>query len=349
MPPTTPAGGRIRWGWTLAAAALAAIGFLALVASPAQAQTGFSTVCYFNSGPRAGTNFDYARMGLTPLPVGSFCQDGAGSTGVVVAGTGGASRMPATPPLAPAPSGGASRMPAAPLLAPSPSGGAPAPQPLAAPIVPFSRPPAAADGAPPAAHSPPPPPAPRPVTFAGGSVRKAVVTPADPLPQPGFGLYVYILPEREVDVSIQRGIEEFHRCLDPAAAGEARKTIALMILPTRGPAAPEVDTALAHDLVRTAIADERIDTREVYVVAANSPLIRGFRADPRALTVITLGRIAPTFVGTWLAGLQGLIEQGRIESPATLALRVRSLLVEVNAVGSLIGITPAGAAPYKCL
>src|SRR5439155_18582921 len=156
--------------------------------------------------------------------------------------------------------------------------------------------------APPAAHSPPPPPAPRPVTFAGGSVRKAVVTPADPLPQPGFGLYVYILPEREVDVSIQRGIEEFHRCLDPAAAGEARKTIALMILPTRGPAAPEVDTALAHDLVRTAIADERIDTREVYVVAANSPLIRGFRADPRALTVITLGRIAPTFVGTWLAG-----------------------------------------------
>src|SRR5437016_8482074 len=118
MPPTTPAGGRIRWGWTLAAAALAAIGFLALVPSPAQAQRGFSTVCYFSSGPRAGTNFDYARMGLRPLPVGSFCQDGAGSTGVVVASTG--------PLLAPAPSGGASRMPAAPLLAPAPSGGAPA-------------------------------------------------------------------------------------------------------------------------------------------------------------------------------------------------------------------------------
>jgi hypothetical protein len=67
------------------------------------------------------------------------------------------------------------------------------------------------------------------------------------------------------------------------------------------------------------------------------------------VTVITLGRIAPTFIGTWLARLQGLIEQGRIESPAVLALRVRSLLVEVNAMGSLIGVTPAEAATYKCL
>jgi len=32
-----------------------------------------------------------------------------------------------------------------------------------------------------------------------------------------------------------------------------------------------------------------------------------------------------------------------------LALRVRSLLVEVNAMGSLIGVTPAEAATYKCL
>ena len=39
----------------------------------------------------------------------------------------------------------------------------------------------------------------------------------------------------------------------------------------------------------------------------------------------------------------------RIESPAVLALRVRSLLVEVNAMGSLIGVTPAEAATYKCL
>jgi hypothetical protein len=188
------------------------------------------------------------------------------------------------------------------------------------------------------------------VTFAaGGSVRKAVVTPANPLPQAGFGLYVYILPEREVDSSILRGIEEFHRCLDLAGVGEAPRTIALMILPTRGPAVPQVDRALSHDLVRTAIADDQIDTREVYVAATNAPLVRGVRADPQAVTVITLGRIAPSFIGTWLARLQGLIEQGRIESPAVLALRVRSLLVEVNAIGSLIGVTPAEAATYKCL
>src|SRR5205814_252235 len=111
-------------------------------------------------------------------------------------------------------------------------------------------------------------------------VRKAVVTPANPLPHAGFGLYVYILPEREVDSAILRGIEEFHRCLDPAGVGEAPRTIALMILPTRGPAVPQVDRALSHDLVRTAIADDQIDTREVYVAATNAPLVRGVR-EPR--------------------------------------------------------------------
>src|SRR5439155_958808 len=148
-------------------------------------------------------------------------------------------------------------------------------------------PPAYAPAAPGPVYAPPP----RPVTFAaGGSVRKAVVTPANPLPQPGFGLYVYILPEREVDSSILRGIEEFHRCLDPAGVGEAPRTIALMILPTRGPAALQVDPALSHDLVRTAIADDQIDPREVYVAATNAPLVRGVRADLQAVTVITLGR-----------------------------------------------------------
>ncbi len=43
-----------------------------------------STLCRFNSGPRAGETQDYAPM--DPLPVGSRCQDGRGSTGSVVAG-----------------------------------------------------------------------------------------------------------------------------------------------------------------------------------------------------------------------------------------------------------------------
>lgn len=275
-------------------------------------------------------------------------------------------------PAPPAADGGASRLPppkvaVQPYSATPPTdGGSPtaaaAPPPVPAPLPPttMGRPYSGAvptrDGAPATVtasptYAPAPMAAsePRPARFAGGSVRKAVITPANPMPQAGFGLYVYILPEREVDRSVLNGIEEFHRCLDAAGAGEAPKTIALMILPVRGPAAPQLDTALSHDLVRTVVVDAQIDTREVYVVATNAPLIRGTRVDPRAAVVITLGRIAPSFVGTWLARLQGLIEQGRIESPATLALKVRSLLVEVNAIGSLIGVKPADAAPYKCL
>src|SRR5437773_1447724 len=85
---------------------------------------------------------------------------------------------------------GRARAPTAPAARPS-SGAAPA----GGGVVP----PPDAPAAPGPVYASPP----RPVTFAaGGSVRRAVVTPANPLPQPGFGLYVYILPEREVDGSI---------------------------------------------------------------------------------------------------------------------------------------------------
>ncbi len=42
-----------------------------------------STLCVFDAGPRAGQRQDYAPM--APLPVGTPCQDGRGSTGRVVA------------------------------------------------------------------------------------------------------------------------------------------------------------------------------------------------------------------------------------------------------------------------
>lgn len=42
---------------------------------------GYSTVCVFTRGPRAGESHDYAPQ--PAIPVGSACQDGAGSTGVV--------------------------------------------------------------------------------------------------------------------------------------------------------------------------------------------------------------------------------------------------------------------------
>lgn len=57
-----------------------------LVVTQAPAQKGAdgkSTLCRFDRGPRIGQTQDYAPM--APLPIGSGCQDGAGSTGWVVA------------------------------------------------------------------------------------------------------------------------------------------------------------------------------------------------------------------------------------------------------------------------
>ena len=64
------------------AAVLLGFGVVA-AAAPAQAQV--STVCTFTSGPRAGTSVDYSAT-WAPLPVGSPCLDGMGSTGYVGAG-----------------------------------------------------------------------------------------------------------------------------------------------------------------------------------------------------------------------------------------------------------------------
>src|SRR5215510_10274090 len=49
----------------------------------AQGRGQTSTLCSFTSGPRAGQTQDYAPQ--APLPVGTPCQDGNGSTGTVVA------------------------------------------------------------------------------------------------------------------------------------------------------------------------------------------------------------------------------------------------------------------------
>jgi hypothetical protein len=52
-------------------------------ATPAASQKAdLSTVCQFNSGPRAGTTFDFQPYGTQPLPVGHPCTDFQGSTGI---------------------------------------------------------------------------------------------------------------------------------------------------------------------------------------------------------------------------------------------------------------------------
>lgn len=65
--------------------------------------SGFSTICKFTVGPRAGTTLDYAPM--KAIPVGTGCQDGGPSSGVVIAddGTPHPKATGAVPPAAPAP------------------------------------------------------------------------------------------------------------------------------------------------------------------------------------------------------------------------------------------------------
>jgi hypothetical protein len=58
----------------------------AAVGPPSGAGSGTSTVCSFNNGPAAGATHDYAPM--AGLPIGSPCQDGRGSTGVIIAKVG---------------------------------------------------------------------------------------------------------------------------------------------------------------------------------------------------------------------------------------------------------------------
>jgi hypothetical protein len=50
--------------------------------SPGQSATSVSTVCEFVSGPQSGRTKDYAPM--DPLPIGTPCQDGQGSSGYVI-------------------------------------------------------------------------------------------------------------------------------------------------------------------------------------------------------------------------------------------------------------------------
>jgi hypothetical protein len=53
--------------------------------SNVNAQSGLTTICQFNAGPKAGTTFDFRPYGVQPIPEGSPCQDGQGSSGVAVA------------------------------------------------------------------------------------------------------------------------------------------------------------------------------------------------------------------------------------------------------------------------
>lgn len=75
-------GAPFRWRYGAIVVAWIAV-LWSTTATPVLAQGGVSTLCRFTAGPRAGQVQDYAPM--APIPVGSPCQDGISSYGVVIA------------------------------------------------------------------------------------------------------------------------------------------------------------------------------------------------------------------------------------------------------------------------
>lgn len=70
--------------WNVAIRGIAAIILILVWVKPAIAQQG-SAICHFINGPRAGHTIDFTGRPLVTLgPIGTPCQDGLGSYGVLV-------------------------------------------------------------------------------------------------------------------------------------------------------------------------------------------------------------------------------------------------------------------------
>ncbi len=179
-------------------------------------------------------------------------------------------------------------------------------------------------------------------------VVKDTVTEEESVAVAGYGLYVYLLPQPEISADALKEVTAYFQCLKDAG-GTGSKSLAVFILPAKPKSDPQslvVDTQLAKRLMETVSAEPEIDRAELYVVVTNQPLTPDVVSPPSF--VITLGRIAPQFIGTWLSRLQELVEDKRIEKPDDLVLQIRSVLAILGSVGKLIGIEPANAAAFEC-
>jgi len=142
----------------------------------------------------------------------------------------------------------------------------------------------------------------------GGSLRGGSVDVTRPLPPAGYGLYVYVLPERGVSAAMLDALLKFHDCLSPPGTADHARSVALLLLPIkRGPDGDHISVELAHDFLR-ALPVPDIDNQEVYFVATNRPL--QLHAATGGTTIIRLGRIAPRYVASWLIDFQNNIESG---------------------------------------
>jgi hypothetical protein len=182
-----------------------------------------------------------------------------------------------------------------------------------------------------AAPPAPPPPAPPPLG-PDRSVRGSEITAERPTPRLGFGLYLYILPERQISEEMQAALLKFHGCLNRPRPSDSPLRVALMLMPIqRTSVGDRVDTALAHDFLRTIPITESDSRNEVWIVASNKPL--SLHAPTAGVTPISLSRIAPAYISDWLFLFQDNIERGTVAAPSDWQLRIKSaglILIEIG-------------------
>jgi hypothetical protein len=177
-------------------------------------------------------------------------------------------------------------------------------------------------------------------------LRSGYVTRDAPTPPPGFGAYIYVLPEREVSRAMLDQLWKFHNCLASPGHTDRRRSVALMLLPIkRDPTGDRIDVEFAHDLLRF-IPIQLRKNNEVYFVGVNRPLRVNVPADDP--TVISLGRVAPDFVVSWLISFQDNIERGAIIQPSDLRPAILSAASIIMSIGGLVGIPVAHAMPHAC-
>lgn len=177
------------------------------------------------------------------------------------------------------------------------------------------------------------------------AVRRSEITIERPLPAPGYGLYVYVLPGEEVNQDILAAVARFHcsSLHDPLLSDTAAET-ALVVLPvhpaaTQGTAA-RIDISLAHDLMQTSAS--HWNERRVYIIVVSHPLVPHRQAQGVQLAPLPIA--APQVMSGYLTKLRRSIEERHITTPSQWDAWVQSFPYAVGVLLPFLGSSEALAA-----
>jgi hypothetical protein len=300
----------------------------AVASHPEGALRDTGTICHLSSGPKAGRDYEHA-----PAPLGSPCDDGAGSEGFII--------RPPNPAPAPAPS------PAPPAPSQAPAGNLPAASAPPEPEAP-AEPPHHYGAEPPSSSYPEPSPRP-PATRVTG----IALLPQKATELPGYGLYSYALLARAPEEGELPRYRAFLRALLelPLASQLARYAPKDMTNITYIPVTTvppqdwgdleighRVDFVISHyDYARAAVIlaalPQKTGTGPV-ITSVLVPVSVGKK--PHPVLVQDLSTAQPVLMADYVSKFVGQVAQDRFWEPdrlADFALSLRNLL-ETAAIGT---------------